>query len=52
MIYDGLIPREEKQIFEQEAVMMLPTRDQLGRRIFLIRISEFGKFIQFFEGKS
>ncbi|XP_073942087.1 alpha-tocopherol transfer protein-like [Choristoneura fumiferana] len=38
--YDGLMPSKEQNIFNQDILTVLPTRDQHGRRIL---VSELGK---------
>lgn len=37
-IYDGLLPSKEKNVFEQNVLLVLPNRDQLGRRILVIEL--------------
>ncbi|EEB11401.1 conserved hypothetical protein [Pediculus humanus corporis] len=39
-IYDGLIPSKEKNVFQQNIITVLPTRDQLGRRILLLELGK------------
>lgn len=37
-IYDGLVPSREKNVFEQNVLLVLPNRDQCGRRILVIEL--------------
>lgn len=39
-VYDGLKPSSEKNIFEQNILTVLPTRDQHGRRILIIELGK------------
>lgn len=39
-IYDGLLPSREKNVFEQNILLVLPNRDQLGRRILVIELGK------------
>ncbi|XP_030752411.1 alpha-tocopherol transfer protein-like isoform X3 [Sitophilus oryzae] len=38
--YDGLMPSREKNIFQQNILIVQPTRDQLGRRILIIELGK------------
>lgn len=37
-IYEGLLPTREKNVFEQNVMLVLPNRDQLGRRILILEL--------------
>ncbi|XP_066589164.1 alpha-tocopherol transfer protein-like isoform X2 [Prorops nasuta] len=39
-VYDGLKPSKEKNIFEQNILVVLPNRDQHGRRILIIELGK------------
>ncbi|KAK2580018.1 hypothetical protein KPH14_012307 [Odynerus spinipes] len=39
-VYDGLKPSNERNIFEQNILTVLPTRDQHGRRILIIELGK------------
>lgn len=42
-IYEGLVPSREKNVFEQNVLLVLPNRDQCGRRILVLELgSESG----------
>uniref|UniRef100_A0A1E1WLD7 CRAL-TRIO domain-containing protein n=1 Tax=Pectinophora gossypiella TaxID=13191 RepID=A0A1E1WLD7_PECGO len=38
--YDGLIPSREQNVFNQNILTVLPTRDQLGRRILVLELGK------------
>lgn len=38
--YDGLKPSNEKNVFDQNILTVLPNRDQLGRRILIIELGK------------
>jgi hypothetical protein len=38
-VSDNLTPSSVKRVLEQEIVQVLPLRDQLGRRIFIINVN-------------
>ncbi|XP_063529416.1 retinaldehyde-binding protein 1 isoform X1 [Cydia strobilella] len=38
--YDGLMPSKEQNIFYQDILTVLPTRDQLGRRILVVELGK------------
>ncbi|XP_047987672.1 alpha-tocopherol transfer protein isoform X3 [Leguminivora glycinivorella] len=38
--YDGLMPSKEQNIFNQDILVVLPTRDQLGRRILVVELGK------------
>lgn len=37
-IYDDLMPSKEQNIFKHNILVVLPVRDQLGRRILLLEL--------------
>ncbi|XP_053981396.1 alpha-tocopherol transfer protein-like isoform X1 [Hylaeus volcanicus] len=39
-VYDGLKPSREKNIFDQNILTVLPTRDQHGRRILILELGK------------
>lgn len=39
-IYEGLIPSREKNVFDQNVLLVLPNRDQLGRRILILELGK------------
>jgi len=39
-IYDGLLPSTAKNIFDQNILIVLPNRDQLGRRVLIIELGK------------
>ncbi|XP_053607109.1 alpha-tocopherol transfer protein-like isoform X1 [Plodia interpunctella] len=38
--YDGLVPSKETNIFNQNILTVLPTRDQLGRRVLVLELGK------------
>lgn len=39
-VYQGLIPSKERNVFDQNILLVLPNRDQLGRRILIIELGK------------
>ncbi|KOB66301.1 Alpha-tocopherol transfer-like protein [Operophtera brumata] len=38
--YDGLVPSKETNVFNQNVLTVLPTRDQLGRRVLMLELGK------------
>ncbi|XP_026322396.1 alpha-tocopherol transfer protein-like isoform X2 [Hyposmocoma kahamanoa] len=39
-VYDGLTPSKEQNVFNQNILTVLPTRDQLGRRVLVLELGK------------